>query len=57
MDKKQLDMLVCPECRGKLNYDRSSQELICDQCKLAYPVTDGIAVMLVDEARKLEASR
>ena len=54
MDKKQIQMMVCPECNGKLDYDKSSKELVCDSCKLAFPVKDGIAVMLIEEARKLD---
>jgi len=54
MDKKQLELMVCPECKGKLNYDKSQKELVCDTCKLAYPVADGIPVMLVEQARKTD---
>lgn len=54
MDKKQIEMVVCPECNSKLSYDKSSKELICDKCKIAFPVKDGIPVMLVEEARQLE---
>jgi len=53
MEKKQIEMMACPECQAKLTYDKSSKELICDNCKLAYPVKDGIPVMLIEEARKL----
>ncbi len=53
MDTKQIEMMVCPECNGKLRYDDSTQELVCDNCQLAFPVRDGIPVMLVEEARKL----
>jgi len=55
MDKKLLEIMACPECHGKLEYDKSSKELICNQCKLAFPVKDGIPVMLAEEARKLDA--
>lgn len=55
MDKKLLDILVCPVCKGELVYDRKQQELICRLDRLAYPVRDGIPVMLVDEARELPA--
>ncbi len=57
MDKKQIDMIACPECHSKLTYDKAAKELVCDKCKLAYPVQDGIPVMLVDEARKLDVSK
>jgi len=54
MNKKQIQMMVCPECNGKLNYDKTNNELVCDNCKLGFPVKDGIPVMLIDEARKLD---
>ncbi len=53
MDTKQIDLLACPECNGKLKYEKNDQELICDSCQLAFPVQDGIPVMLIEEARKL----
>lgn len=53
MDKKLLDILVCPLCKGPLVYDRKKSELICKPDRLAYPVRDDIPVMLEDEARKL----
>lgn len=54
MDVKLLEILVCPECKAKLEYIKSAQDLICHKCKLAYPIDDGIPVMLIDQARKLE---
>lgn len=53
MDGKLLDILVCPLCKGPLLYKKSQSELVCKPCRLAYPVKDGIPVMLEDEARKL----
>ena len=53
MDSKLLDILVCPLCKGPLVYLKSRQELICKADRLAYPVRDGIPVMLEDDARKL----
>ncbi len=53
MDSKLLDILVCPICKGPLVYLKSRQELICKADRLAYPVKDGIPVMLEDDARKL----
>lgn len=53
MDKKLLSMLVCPECKGKLKYDREAQELLCTFDGLAYPIQDGVPVMLEVEARKM----
>jgi uncharacterized protein YbaR (Trm112 family) len=55
MDAKLLEILVCPVCKGPLIYKKTEQELICRPCRLAYPVKDGIPVMLEDEARKLPA--
>jgi len=55
MDAKLLEILVCPVCKGPLLYKKPEQELICRPCRLAYPVKDGIPVMLEDEARKLSA--
>ncbi|OGI38687.1 MAG: tetraacyldisaccharide 4'-kinase [Candidatus Muproteobacteria bacterium RBG_16_64_10] len=53
MDKKLLDILVCPLCKGPLVYDKKRAELICRADRLAYPIRDDIPVMLEDEARKL----
>ena len=53
MDKKTLDILVCPKCKGKLEYDKKNNELICQHDQLAFPIKDAIPVMLIEEARKL----
>ncbi len=53
MDKKLLDILVCPVCKGPLIYRKEEKELICHACRLAYPIRDDIPVMLEDEARQL----
>lgn len=53
MDPKLLDILVCPLCKGPLVYRKEQGELVCKPCRLAYPITDDIPVMLEDEARKL----
>ncbi|MBY0455223.1 MAG: Trm112 family protein [Burkholderiaceae bacterium] len=53
MDPKLLELLVCPVTKGPLTYDREYQELISRSARLAYPVRDGIAVLLEDEARTL----
>ena len=50
-----LDLLVCPLTKGPLRYDAEAQELISDGARLAYPIRDGIPIMLVDEARAIEA--
>jgi uncharacterized protein len=54
MDPKLLQILVCPVTKGPLIYDKVKQELISKSARLAYPIRDGIPVMLEDEARKLE---
>jgi len=56
MDKKLLDILVCPICKGSLIYHKDQQELICKRDRLAFPVRDDIPVMLEDEARTLDDS-
>ncbi len=53
MDKKLLDILVCPVCKGPLRYDKARAELICKADRLAYPIRDDIPVMLEDEARRV----
>ena len=53
MDSKLLEMLVCPVTKGPLVYDRERQELVSKSARLAYPIRDGIPVMLEDEARRL----
>lgn len=55
MDKKLLDILVCPVCKGPLIYDQANQELICKADRLAYPIRDDIPVMLEEEARSIPA--
>ncbi|WP_085907971.1 Trm112 family protein [Kiloniella majae] len=54
VDRKLLEILVCPETKGPLEYDAQNQELISRQAKLAYPIREGIPVMLADEARPLD---
>ena len=53
-DPKLLEILVCPLTHVPLRYDAARQELVSDQARLAYPVRDGIPIMLADEARKLD---
>jgi uncharacterized protein YbaR (Trm112 family) len=53
VDKRLLDILVCPLCKGPLHYDKKKSELICKADRLAYPIRDDIPVMLEDEARRL----
>ncbi|QWC84049.1 Trm112 family protein [Nocardioidaceae bacterium] len=51
LDKTLLDLLACPQCHGGLRADEEREELVCETCRLAYPVRDDIPVMLVDDAR------
>ncbi|MBW5802695.1 Trm112 family protein [Coxiella endosymbiont of Ornithodoros amblus] len=53
MDRRLLEILACPICKGKLVYSQDEQELICRFDKLAYPIRDGIPVMLPDSTRPL----
>jgi uncharacterized protein YbaR (Trm112 family) len=53
VDPRLLDILVCPICKGPLRHDRSAAELICEADRLAFPIRDGIPVMLESEARAL----
>ncbi|MBM3512804.1 MAG: Trm112 family protein [Alphaproteobacteria bacterium] len=54
VDPKLLELLVCPVTKGALDYDREKAELISKKAGLAYPIRDGIPIMLADEARKLD---
>jgi len=54
IDPKLLELLVCPLTKGSLDYDAERQELVSRQAKLAYPIRDGIPIMLPEEARPLE---
>lgn len=56
IDPKLLEILVCPVTRGPLTYDRARQELVSRLAKLAYPVREGIPIMLAEEARPLDES-
>jgi uncharacterized protein YbaR (Trm112 family) len=55
LDEKLLEILVCPKCKGELEYvaDRAQEALLCHACKLRYDVDDGIPIMLIDEAKPL----
>ena len=57
VDPKLLEILVCPLTKATLRYDAEAQELISDQAQLAYPIRDGIPIMLADEARPLDKPR
>ncbi len=53
IDEFLLSILACPACKGELEYDRKNSELICHESKLAFRVEDGVPIMLIDEARKV----
>ena len=53
-DRKMLEALICPQTQSALRYDAEAQDLISDKAKLAYPIRNGIPVMLVDEARVID---
>jgi len=54
VDPRLLEVLVCPVTRGRLTYDRDRQELVSRGAKLAFPIRDGVPIMLVEEARQLD---
>jgi uncharacterized protein len=53
LDKQMLDILVCPQCKGDLEYRAEQNELVCQRCRLRYEVRDDIPIMLIDEAKPL----
>lgn len=53
IDRKLLELLVCPQSKSKLHYDKEKQELLSKRAKLAYPIRDGVPIMLTDEARNI----
>jgi len=53
LDKELMEILACPKCKGAIRYNDKQDGLICDACKLEYPIRDGIPVMLIDEAKSL----
>lgn len=55
MDARLLEILVCPLCKGPLDYRKAKAELVCKPCRLAFPIKDDIPIMLEDEARQLPA--
>ncbi|MET3599534.1 Trm112 family protein [Martelella mangrovi] len=54
IDPKMLELLVCPVTKGRLTYDTERQELVSQKARLAYPIRDGVPIMLASEARPLE---
>jgi len=53
ISKKLLEILICPQCRGKVRFDENQNGIICDQCKLLYEIKDNIPIMLAEEAKKI----
>uniref|UniRef100_A0A7C4U6M9 UPF0434 protein ENV67_02490 n=1 Tax=candidate division WOR-3 bacterium TaxID=2052148 RepID=A0A7C4U6M9_UNCW3 len=53
MEKKLLDIIACPKCKGDLFYDEKKDILICKKCSLAYPVKDGIPILIIEEAKEI----
>lgn len=54
VDPQLLEILVCPSCKGELDYRESENVLVCRNCSLSYPVRDDIPIMLIDEATQLD---
>ena len=54
VDPKLLELLVCPLTKGRLSYDPEANDLVSEKARLAYPIRDGVPIMLVSEARKIE---
>lgn len=55
LDPRLLEILVCPRCRGDLREDAEPHSLVCESCRVRYPVRDGIPILLIDEAEPLPA--
>ena len=53
VDPQLLEILVCPQCKGELEYRQQEAELVCNKCRLRYEIRDGIPIMLIDEAKPL----
>jgi uncharacterized protein YbaR (Trm112 family) len=53
ISKELLDILACPKCKGDIHLNQNNDALICDTCRLSYPIKDDIPVMLIDEATRL----
>jgi uncharacterized protein YbaR (Trm112 family) len=56
ISEELLSILVCPQCKGDLRYDRGAERLVCEACRLRYPVVDDIPVMIVEEAERIETA-
>ncbi|ATX82041.1 hypothetical protein Ga0123462_1177 [Mariprofundus ferrinatatus] len=53
LDKALMEILACPKCKGDIRYNDKKNGLVCDSCRLEYPIRDDIPVMLIDEAKEL----
>ena len=53
LDKELMNILACPQCKGKVDYNKAKDGLVCAKCSLEYPIRDDIPVMLIDEAKLL----
>ncbi len=56
IDPKLLEVIVCPQTREPLRYDRDKQELVSEKARLAFPVRDGVPILIADEAREMDAT-
>jgi uncharacterized protein YbaR (Trm112 family) len=54
IDKELLDILACPQCKGRIHLSETGTGIVCDQCRLLYPINDDIPVMLIEEAKELQ---
>jgi uncharacterized protein len=54
IDPALLEILVCPQCKGSIRLNRSQDGLMCDHCRLLYEIRDGIPIMLIEEARRID---
>ncbi len=54
ISKELLDILACPQCKGEIRLSETEDGIICDRCRLLYPISDDIPVMLIEEAKKLQ---
>jgi uncharacterized protein YbaR (Trm112 family) len=53
INKELLDILACPKCKGNITLNEKENGLVCNNCKLLYPIKDGIPIMLIDEAERI----
>ncbi|MFB0515174.1 MAG: Trm112 family protein [Candidatus Neomarinimicrobiota bacterium] len=54
LSQELLDILVCPKCKGQLEYQEEKERLVCPACRLAYPIEDDVPIMLIDQAHNLD---